>query len=98
MQTEKSTPETKTRSAVESAALFAVGDRLEMLVTLSDPAGDIPAQHYCNAGDEVEVRQVGGCGFTLYVAHPHMPEGKMFGINVNECRKLSANNPDIQQD
>lgn len=70
---------------------FAKGQRVRALQALTQDADDeLPAQHLCNKGDELEIREVfEGCLWPLKVAHPHMPADKGFCVTEEEIEAVS---------
>lgn len=69
---------------------YAVGDRVRMRETITEPASDeLPAQHFCDKGEILIVRKVteekrprNGV-WPIYVSHEHITDNS-FGVMLDQ--------------
>lgn len=65
---------------------YAVGDQVRAVHTLTEPPSEeLPAQHFCDAGDLLIVRRVGGL-WDYYVSHPEITD-RSFGVKAIEVEE-----------
>ena len=68
---------------------YAVGDRVRMLETITaGPTDELPAQHFCTAGEVLVVREVTGANrrngvWPVYVSHEHITD-RSFGVTHDQ--------------
>jgi hypothetical protein len=70
--------------------MLKVGDRVRAKLRLGQgPTEDLPAQHFCDKGDELIVRSVEPGIFPVYVSHEHITD-RSFGVNMSEIEQIPA--------
>ena len=70
------------------ASCYAVGDRVRMLETITrPPSEELPAQHFCDKGEVLIVRKVGGF-WPVNVSHEHIND-RSFGVTLDQIEKAS---------
>lgn len=69
---------------------FTVGQKVRALKTLGEgPSEELPAQHFCNRGDILEIRDVHPrWEMPFKVAHLHKPAGMGFLVRETEIEPL----------
>lgn len=76
-----------TKQKIDPATItYAVGDRVRMLETIVEPPSDeLPAQHFCDEGEILIVRKIGGF-WPVYVSHEHITD-RSFGVWPDQIEK-----------
>lgn len=83
------------RKELDAAACYAIGDRVKILETITEPpTEELPAQHFCDKGEVLIVRDVTDentdekrpRAWPIYVSHEHITD-RSFGVTPDQISK-----------